>query len=175
VSPNEPIGTRFTLQIALDHRLTWFNLKEFQMRRLLSLGIAALGASMMFGCSSNNEFTPGSEPTQLAAYAAKNPYPADKTAKDNLQLTAVVNHSTGNITVRNFGTGPIEDFRLWVNQAYVMHVDRIEPGTSRVFSLSDLYSSGGDSLKDTSPEQIHKVQIQTSEGKLWNVQGPQVE
>src|ERR1700753_3165876 len=81
-------GTSFTFndtEPALDGDLI--------MRKILFLGIATLGGALLAGCSSPNEYSTGAAPTEMAAYAAKNPYPVSATAQDNPQLTAVVNHS----------------------------------------------------------------------------------
>jgi hypothetical protein len=141
----------------------------------LSLGIAALGVALV-GCSSSpNEYSPAEEPTNLAAYAASNHYPLSTTAKDNRHITAVVDRKTGQITLRNFDSGPIANFKLWINQTYVIHVDRIEPNSFRIIEPADVFNSAGNSLNRVPADSIQKVQIEMPSGELWNAQGPQMQ
>ena len=140
----------------------------------LTLGIAALGAALA-GCSTPNEYNPPEEPTNLAAYAASNQYPMNTMARDNPHITAVVDHKSGEITLRNFDSGPVANFKLWVNQIYVIHVDRIEPNSFKLIKPDDVFNSTGNNMQKVPPDAIQKIQIETADGQLWNVQGPQLQ
>jgi hypothetical protein len=127
---------------------------------------------MLIGCSSN-EYNPPSKPTQLAAYAASVKYPTTQ-PQELRQLAATVNSQNTAITLRNFGTRPVTDFNLWVNGAYVMHVDRLEPSGAATFKTENLFNAAGIPLSANAAAPIRQVQVETSDGALWNVQGPQV-
>ncbi len=135
--------------------------------------LAMATAAMLIGCSgSANEYVPPATPTELSAYAASLAYPATEQPQDNPMWVAIVYNSSGQMVIHNFANQPISDFRLWINQAYVVHVDRIDANSSRSFSRSILYNIKGNSLSDTG-EPIQRVQIQTADSVLYNVQGPQ--
>lgn len=148
-------------------------------RYLLSaLGVMFLCSTLLVGCESSptsggtREYTPNAKPTQLAAYAASMPYPANLNAQDNPDLVALVNKSTGNITLMNLGPQPLRDFNLWVNQSYLLHVDRVDPNTGRIISKTDLYNSAGNNMENATPESVRRLQVQTGDGALYNVKGP---
>jgi hypothetical protein len=145
-------------------------------KALLAIAIAALPSAMMIGCSSPDDYHPAAKDTQLAAAAASTQYPANLKAEDYPKLTATVNSQTGQLTIHNFDEQKsLDNFDLWVNQAYVLHVNHIEPNSSRTFNPGDLYNSAGNTLSDKPAGSIHQVQIATNDGresKLYNVQGP---
>lgn len=140
----------------------------------LILSTAVLGTALLGGCASSDTYQPPAKPTMLSAYAASLQYPGSTPAQDNPSLTSVVDRGSGAITIRNFGSTSYSNFNLWVNQTFVLHVDHIEPNSKKIFLPEDLYNSAGHSLAETAPDQIHRVQLQTSDGKLTNVQGPQL-
>lgn len=140
---------------------------------ITSLGLALLSSAMLIGCAAPNEYQPTAKPTQMAAYAASRHYPDNAQVQDNAKITATVNRETGAITVHNFSNQELTNFNLWVNQAYVAHVDRIDPNTSKIFNKADLYNSGGNTLDSALSSTIRKVQIETSDGTMYNAQGPQ--
>src|SRR4051812_29192751 len=52
--------------------------RRFFMNRLVNIASGLmLGAMVLVGCGGPNEYHPNAEPTQLAAYAATKPYPAN--------------------------------------------------------------------------------------------------
>jgi hypothetical protein len=111
----------------------------------------------------------------LAAYAATKPYPANAQAQDDMRITAVVNQRTGQITIRNFSGAPLRDVDVWINQAYVLHVNQIDANGSKTLNPADFYNANGFSLEKTPPEGIRKVQLQTRDNIIYNIQGPQIE
>jgi len=141
----------------------------------LMLGTLALSSMLLVGCNSGNEYHPNAEPTQLSAYAATKPYPANAQAQEDSRITAVVNGQSGQLTIRNFSGGPLQDVDVWINQAYVLHVNHIGANGSISLSPADFYNANGQSLGKTPPEGIRKVQIETRDRQLYNAQGPQIE
>lgn len=143
-------------------------------RASVTVCAAVVGGALLVGCASNpNLYAPQASPTQMAAYAASTKYPADVTPQENLHLTAVVNSGKNQLTVRNFNGPGLANFNLWVNQTYVLHIDRLDSGKSKIINLGDFFNSGGNN--DLTPDKITRVQVVTIDGKLYNVQGPQVE
>jgi hypothetical protein len=134
-----------------------------------------LGAMLLVGCGGPNEYHPNAEPTKLAAYAATKPYPANTQPQEDLRLTASVNRQSGQVTIRNFSGAPLQDVDVWINQGYVLHLNKIEPNGSRTVNPGDFYNANGSSLENTPPEGIRKIQIQTHDNVLYNIQGPQFE
>lgn len=140
----------------------------------LSIATAVITGAVLVGCNSNpNQYKPQASATEMAAYAASTKYPTDVTPQENLHLTAVVNAGSGQLTLRNFGGPGLANFNLWLNQTYVLHIDRLDPGKSKVIDLVDFYNSGGNN--DLTPDKITRVQVTTMDGKLYNVQGPQTD
>lgn len=140
------------------------------LNRFLVCGVAAL----LIGCgaSGGREYSPNAKPTQLAAYAASMPFPSNLNAQENPDLVALINRQSGAISLMNLGPQPLRDFNLWVNQSYVLHVDRVDPNTARVINKTDLYNSAGNNMENASPESIRRLNVQTRDGALYNVKGP---
>jgi len=143
------------------------------MRRTIT-ALAVLGAGLLVGCSSPNDYTPSASSTNLAAYAATAKFPTNVEPTENAKITAIVNSGNGQLTVRNFGTGVLSNFNLWINQSYVVHVDHLDANSFKVFDPSLFYNSAGNSLSGQPADSIKKVQITTTAGDLINVQGPQM-
>jgi len=137
----------------------------------LTLAIAAAG---LVGCESEGSYKPAAQPTQLAAYAATVSYPKDQTPTLNPRIVAEVNSSTGDIVLRNFGNEPLKNFTLWVNQSYLLHVDMLDGNNRRMIGKELLYNSGGTNMADVEAKSITKVQYQDENGKLFDVEGPQI-
>lgn len=146
------------------------------MRRSISaLAVTVLGSALLAGCSSPNEYSPSASPTNLSAYAAQAKFPMNAQPKTNADLTSLISSDGSQITVRNFGPGAMNNFNLWVNQTYVVHVDRLDANSVKVFPTSLFYNSAGNSLSGAGASDIKTIQIVQSNGDLVNVQGPQVE
>jgi len=140
--------------------------------------LAALVSALLVGCSSSNdEYQPAAKDTQLAAAAASTTFPMNLKAEDDPHLVAMVNAQSGDLTIRNFGTDGLANFDVWVNQAYVLHVNRLDPNSSRTIKTIDLYNSAGNNMSSLPPGSVRTVQIATNDGRgsrLLNVQGPQL-
>lgn len=112
----------------------------------------------------------GPSHVELAAYAGAHPYPANTPAKDDLRAAAIVNLDQGIIKVYNFGTDPIRDADVWVNQSYVRHVNGIAPGGSASVPMSSLYNSLGQQFAARG-EHVNLVQVQ-QDHTLHTLMGP---
>jgi hypothetical protein len=152
-------------------------MKTQPIRFATTFAVTALSAALFAGCadSGSNEYSPNATPAQLAAYAARVQYPTNMQPQDDQHLIAEVNRTTGRITLRNFSNTPLRDFNLWVNQNYVLHVNQVDANGSRSVDPADLYNYSGSNMEKAAPESIRKVQVQTADGMLYNVQGPQLQ
>ena len=139
--------------------------------RLAAACLSGVLAVSMMGCGSASEYKPAAQPPQLAAYAASIKYPLNTQAVDNPQLTAIVDGGNNQLTVHNYSDGAVLNVNLWLNQSYVLHVDKIPGGGFRIFNMGDFYNSVGNN--DLAGKDIKRVQVETTDEKLMNVQGPQ--
>lgn len=112
----------------------------------------------------------GSSQAELAAYAGAHQYPATQPAKNDLRAAAIVDANQGVIKIYNFGTQPIRDADVWVNQAYVRHVNAIAPGSSVSIQMSNLYNGVGQQFSARG-EHVQRVQIH-QDGGLYTLMGP---
>ncbi len=133
----------------------------------------ALGAFILIGCSSVNPFkSDDSQKTQLAAFAAQSQYPS-KQASDDLRVTALVHKDDGSIKLINTTQQTINDTKLWVNGAFVTHVDTIPSKGVVTIKRENLYDQKGISMAKANSG-ITKVQLEQGE-KLYNLEGPAFE
>jgi hypothetical protein len=112
----------------------------------------------------------GPNQAELAAYAGAHQYPSTQPAKNDLRAAAIIDASQGVIKIYNFGTEPIRDADVWINQAYVRHVNAIAPGSSVSVQMSNLYNGVGQQFS-TRGEHVHLVQIHQDHG-LYTLMGP---
>jgi hypothetical protein len=138
-----------------------------------------VAAAALVGCEASarvggggDKSTP-TQATQLAAFAANpdNQYPAEAQASDDLRAAAVVNRESQTFRVYNFGDEPIERAKVWVNGEYVYEVNSIPAKGSREFSATQFYRKDGRSLQSANVP-IQRVQVQTGDDALANLQGP---
>jgi hypothetical protein len=139
--------------------------------RTWSAGSVVL-AGMLAGCHSANEYQPQATPTELSAYAASTKFPTDAQPQFNPYITAVVDGGAKQLTIRNFDGPSLVNFNVWVNKTYVLHVDRLDPKKAKLINLGDMYNSSGNN--DLTPDKVSTVQVVMPDGKLYNVQGPQM-
>lgn len=158
---------------------------------MIKQGLALVALLAMAGCASQSGSQPqagaGSSPAdqsaqatgpgaqmpseaELAAYAGAHQYPATQPAQNNLRAAALVDANQGIIKVYNFGTEPIRDADVWVNQSFVRHVNAIAPGTSVTLKMSNLYNGVGQQFSSRG-EHVNLVQIQQG-GTLSTLMGP---
>ena len=137
----------------------------------------ALGAFILVGCSTNasvqNPFKgDDTQKTQLAAFAAQSQYP-NKQASDDLRATALIDRKEGTIKIINSTQQSLTDVKLWVNGAYVTHVDTIPARGIVTIKRENLYNRDGISLAKANAG-ITKVQLEQGD-RFYNLEGPAFE
>ena len=141
---------------------------------MLRAAAIALAGFILVGCSTSasveNPFKgDDTEKTQLAAFAAQSQYP-NKQASDDLRATALINRKDGTIKIINSTNQALTDARLWVNGAFVTHVDTIPARGMLTIKRENLYDSHGISLAKSNAG-ITKVQLEAGD-KFYNLEGP---
>ena len=137
---------------------------------------AMLAVLTIVGCASNESGDgarmTAAEPTrtELAAAAARAKYPTTMPAKEAHHAFALVNRGNGYIKIYNMGSEPITDAKVWVNGAFMQHVNGIGPKSSAIVRFGDLYNSLGKNFNSLG-EPVSQVQIET-DGQLLTLQGP---
>jgi hypothetical protein len=137
---------------------------------LIGLGLAGcqMDSSDTARMSTNARTVP-----ELAAYAASHPYPATMPASDQVHAAAIVNRSNSTIKIYNFGTRPIRDAQVWINKAYVQHINGIAPSSSAIVRMDELYNGLGQTFLALNST-VSLVQLQTEDG-LYTTLGPAAE
>ena len=134
----------------------------------------ALAGFVLVGCSTSasvqNPFkSDDTQKTQLAAFAAQSEYP-NKQASDDLKVTALIDRKEGTIKIINSTTQALTDAKLWVNGAFVTHVDTIPARGVVTIKRENLYDRNGIPLAKSNAG-INKVQLEQGD-KFYNLQGP---
>ena len=137
----------------------------------------ALAGFVLVGCSTSarvdNPFKgDDTQKTQLAAFAAQSQYPT-KQASDDLRATALVDRKEGTIKIINSTSQAITDSKLWVNGAFVTHVDTIPARGMVTIKRENLYDKNGIPLAKSNAG-ITKVQLESGD-KFSNLEGPAFE
>jgi len=129
----------------------------------------------IFGCSAQIQPIEKSargadESAQLAAYAATANLPRDFNPRNDLQVGAVVDRSTGAIHLYNYTDRPLAGGNLWVNRTYVTQFGTIPARGHVVIPRNKFYDRTGQSFASVStpPE---SVQLQW-ENDVYTLQGP---
>jgi hypothetical protein len=112
------------------------------------------------------------EPTapELAAYAGHAKFPAEETAKTDLQVASILSADKSTIKIYNFSPDPLRNVDVWVNGSYIQHVDGISPQGSVLIHTNNLYNGLGKNFAGQS-EPVSKVQISSDHG-LFTTWGP---
>ena len=81
---------------------------------------------------------------------------------------AIVNADQGLIKIYNFSNQAIREADVWVNQAFVRHINAIPPGSSITLQMSNLYNGVGQQFSQQA-EHVNTVQVQTDHDMqtLW--------
>lgn len=153
---------------------------------MIKQGLALIALLAIAGCASEgtgpgpteSQSTPaqmsesygGLNRAELAAYAGAHAYPTTMPVKSDLKVAAIVNADQRTIKIYNFGSEPIVDADIWVNQSYVRHVNAIAPGSSVTLPQASLYNSLGQQFA-ASGDHLNQVQIQLHHS-VQNVWGP---
>jgi hypothetical protein len=137
----------------------------------------ALVGFVLVGCSTSasveNPFKgDDTQKTQLAAFAAQNQYP-NKQPSDDLRVAALINKDSGNIKVINTTGQAITDAKLWVNGAFVTHIDTIPSKGVVTIKRENLYNRDGIPFSKANIG-INKLQLEAAD-RLYNLEGPAFE
>jgi len=137
----------------------------------------ALAGFILVGCSTSAEVknpfkSDDTQKTQLAAFAAQSQYP-NKQASDDLAVAALIKGKDGDIKLINTTQQAITDAKLWVNSAFVTHVDTIPAKGVVSIKRENLYNRDGIPLSKANIG-ISKVQLEMGD-KLYNLEGPAFE
>ncbi len=138
-----------------------------------SLAVAVVAIALA-GCTSNVQTNnPGpSDDAHLAAFAANTNYPTTQPQIDQSKLTvgALIPPNSDSIQIVNYSDQAVNPSNVWINGAYVQHVETIPPHGVIALKKSDFYSKSGDVLT-SSGVTINQVQIEV-DGQLYNALGP---
>ena len=137
----------------------------------------ALAGAILAGCSTSasveNPFKgDDTQKTQLAAFAAQSQYP-NKQASDDLRAAALVDRKEGTIKIINSTSQSLTDAKLWVNGAFVTHVDTVPARGIVTIKRENLYDHNGIPLAKANAG-ISKVQLEVGD-KFYNLEGPAFE
>jgi hypothetical protein len=141
-----------------------------------ALAIALVGF-ILVGCSTSAEVknpfkANDTERTQLAAFAAQSQYPT-RQPSDDLAVAALIKGKDGDIKILNTTERAITDAKVWVNGAYVAHVDNIPARGTVNIQRENLFNRDGISLAKANTAAT-RVQLEIGD-KLYNVHGPAME
>ncbi|HEV8606069.1 MAG TPA: hypothetical protein VGQ99_11915 [Tepidisphaeraceae bacterium] len=144
------------------------------MFRAVAIALAGL---ILAGCSTSAEVKNpfkgnDTERTQLAAFAAQSQYPT-KQPSDDLAVAALIKGKDGEIKILNTTQQAITDAKVWVNGAYVTHVDTIPARGTVTIQRENLFNRDGISLAKSNTG-VTRIQLETGD-KLYNVHGPAME
>jgi hypothetical protein len=107
---------------------------------------------------------------ELAADAAKRPYPAEAPRGGEAVARANVDHGLMNqIKIVNLSDQDWSDVDLWVNEQYVIHLNNWTKGQLRKIGFKQIFNAGGQSFPiDNKGARVEKVEIH-KDGKLFEV------
>lgn len=142
---------------------------------MLRTTLALLAAGALSGCAASASFNPtasnsNQSQTELAAYAGHVSYPTTMPESHDLKAAAMVTSDQKLLKIYNFGRDPISNADVWVNGAFVYHVDNVAPQSSVAIPTSELFNSVGASLASQAAP-ITRVQLKT-DNALYTLWGP---
>jgi hypothetical protein len=143
--------------------------------RFLAIGVL-VACGIMFGCAGRPSILPNPDPqlrksaAQFAADAAKrHPYNADAPRGGDAPARAQVGYMLDRLEVVNLSNEQWNDVEVWVNQKYVVHIDKMEPNKLKQFNFQMLFDENGNYFpRDNSKTRVSKVEI-FRDGKMYNV------
>lgn len=138
---------------------------------MLRLIAASLSILLIAGCASDNSTSPsaaGPTDTERAAYAASVHFP--KEAPMRSEIAAVSMPSEHAVKIYNFSTRPLRNVNVWINQAFVMHINGMPARGSVTLNTANFYNALGSSLVKEN-QGIRQIVINSDEG-VYSVMGP---
>ena len=110
------------------------------------------------------------ESNQLAATAARTPYPSTMQAKQSDRVGAIIDRAGNSIDLANFGNIQIHDADVWINNAFVYHIDTLPSNGYLRLNLGSFYDQSGNAF-GTHNVRVNSVQI-AAKDTLWTLMGP---
>ena len=132
---------------------------------------ASLSILLIAGCASDNSTSSnasGPTDTERAAYAASVHFPSE--APQSSEIAAVSRPSENAVKLYNFSTRPLRNVNVWINQAFVMHLNGIPARGSVTLNTANFYNALGSSLAKEN-QSIRQIVIKSDEG-VFSVMGP---
>ena len=136
--------------------------------RLSQVCIAALLTSLFLaGCSQRAWVVPPSDPylrktaKQFAEDAAKrHPYKADAPRGGEADGRAEVGYMLDQISLVNLSYQEWTDVEIWINQAYVVYLPKIEPGKLKTVNFQMMFNAQGKTFPtDNRKTLVEKVEV----------------
>jgi hypothetical protein len=136
----------------------------------------AFVAASLVGCSGRAELFPNSDvtlrkpSTAFASDAAKRfPYKLDAARAGQAQARAQVGYQLDVLEIANLSNEEWTDLEVWVNQQYVVHLDKMEPKVLKRLTFQMLFDEKGLSFPtDNTTIRINKLEI-LRDGKMYDV------
>lgn len=119
------------------------------MFRTLCHAMMMGAAATLMGCSFSTDLSPeavapaDTERVQLAAYAARTPYPSDMRPSTDLHVGALLSQSGRRIQLENLSDDTLTNVKVWVNGQFVYHLDSLPPHSTRTLYASMFYNRDG--------------------------------
>lgn len=140
------------------------------------LTAASISLLTMVGCSGRPEIFPNSDgslnktSTQFAADAARRfPYKLDAARGGAAESRAEVGYPLDTLDVVNLSDTEWDDVELWVNQEYVVSLNKMEPKKLKHLTFQMIFNSEGKSFPtDNTKIRIEKLEL-LRDGKMYDV------
>jgi hypothetical protein len=141
--------------------------------RTLSICLVLLA---LIGCSKRAWIIPPSDPSlrktaaQFKADAAKrHPYKVDAPRGGEAVSRAEVDYASNKISLANLSKDGWDDVEIWVNNGYVVHLPKMEPGKLKVINFAMLFDASGKTFPENNKKTlVEKVEVLHG-GKIYDV------
>jgi hypothetical protein len=123
------------------------------LKTRMNLMLGLLATAALAGCERNAVLIPNSDAslnktaTSFAQEAAARfPYPADALRSGELPARAEVGYMWNVINLAYFGKQDLADVELWINQRYVLPLEKLEAGKVKRIAFKMIYDQQGQHL-----------------------------
>jgi len=148
-------------------------------RILKTLAASAVVAGVVvcgMGCSGRATLLPNSDPslrkteTEFAADAAKRfPYKANAPQGGEIRSRAEVGYMLNRIELTNLAGYDWNDFEVWINQSYVLHMTQLKNNEDRTLALQMFFNDAGHYYPTSGSDRIVKTIEIYMGGKMYQV------
>jgi hypothetical protein len=135
--------------------------------------VAVFALAIGGGLAACTSMSSTSDTTKFAAYGASTTYPSNIPGDTAPSIGVEVQPDSKTLRVLNFGKETIGSADVWVNGAYVHHIDGVAPSSYQKLDLNEFFDHSGDDFT-ASNATVQTVQISAG-GKLWTLLGPIVQ